>query len=797
MNKWFGLLLCSLLLITNAIAGDDSDGRAADWPQWRGAQQDGKVAGDDVLNFDKGQALKLSWKKEIGQGYSSVSISGGLAVTQYTDGTSDLVVAYDAMTGEEKWRYQLEPAYLGKGGSHNGPSSTPAIDGDLVFALGRKGKLVAINATTGKEAWIREINEQDSAREPFHGFTTAPMLAGNAVIVQTGGTTDNAVSAFHGKTGRRLWYSGNDQIDYQSPALISLANRDQVIAGGNKHLFGIDPASGNQLWSYEHAGNAGSFSPVALGQGNLLIPGNRQAQLVNVRDTGEGFLVEEVWQSRHLKQTFNVPVYHQGYLYGYSGRFLSCVSAETGETVWKSRPPGDGFLMMVDDHLVVLTKEGTLHIAAATPDGYTEKANLDVFDGIAWTPPSFANGRIYARSLSEIASVEIASSGTAIKLTEPERVPAAPNSKFAGFVKRLKKSDNKDEMIEKFLKEHPQSPVIEGNTLAHFVYHGQVKDIVVGGDMFDQGQDEPMFQVPGTDFYFYTVELEADALLGYYYVRNFEERIADPLNDHTVNNFGGVESVLSMPDWSKPDFLKEKPGPKGQLNNHQFSSKTLEDTRDIQVYVPSGYENSSQSYPTVYVHFGKMAIENALMPTALDNLIADGTIEPVIAVFIHPTRNRFQEYARDAKRQYATMVAEELVPFIDENYRTRKSADGRLVMGGDEGGYAALYSAMHYPGTFGMVGTQSAHLMSAEGIELRELIDSSPVHPIKLYMEWGKYDYRSVAGDYNWTDNNRRFSKMLKDKGYAIKGVEISSGFGWSSWRYRTDQILKNFFARS
>ena len=93
------------------------------------------------------------------------------------------------------------------------------------------------------------------------------------------------------------------------------------------------------------------------------------------------------------------PVYHDGYLYGMNNKIFTCVDAATGETVWRSREPGDGFPTLVGDHLVIMTKPGMLRVAKASPEGYDEVTTLELFDEHSWSAPSYAAGHIYARSM--------------------------------------------------------------------------------------------------------------------------------------------------------------------------------------------------------------------------------------------------------------------------------------------------------------------------------------------------------------------------------------------------------------
>ena len=73
-------------------------------------------------------------------------------------------------------------------------------------------------------------------------------------------------------------------------------------------------------------------------------------------------------------------VHHEGFLYAYSARLLVCVDAATGELRWRSRTPGDGFITLLGDMLLILTKDGTLHVARATPEGYDELASATILD---------------------------------------------------------------------------------------------------------------------------------------------------------------------------------------------------------------------------------------------------------------------------------------------------------------------------------------------------------------------------------------------------------------------------------
>ncbi len=66
--------------------------------------------------------------------------------------------------------------------------------------------------------------------------------------------------------------------------------------------------------------------------------------------------------------------------------------------------------------------------------------------------------------------------------------------------------------------------------------------------------------------------------------------------------------------------------------------------------------------------------------------------------------------------------------------------------------------------------------------------------PIDVYLEWGRYDLRYPNG-LKWADLNRAFKSLLEEAGYRVSGGEVLDGFGYTSWRNRTDRILETVFA--
>lgn len=94
------------------------------WPGLRGPSYDGSVH-DAQLFGDEGGALSIGWIRDLGSGYSVVSVDGRRLIAAFQAGSEDVVAAFDLEHGDELWRQAIGEAYAGHDGSHDGPIATP------------------------------------------------------------------------------------------------------------------------------------------------------------------------------------------------------------------------------------------------------------------------------------------------------------------------------------------------------------------------------------------------------------------------------------------------------------------------------------------------------------------------------------------------------------------------------------------------------------------------------------------------------------------------------------------------
>ncbi len=401
--------ILALVVPLFAVSGHANDTAGSkDWPGLWGAARDGVTA--MRLDLSETPSARVVWRRQIGSGFSGISVSGGRGFTGESDGTSDHVVAFDLATGRETWRVRLGPTYRGHSGSKDGPISTPTLDEGRAFIVGPKGVLLALDAATGRELWRHDLKSEMGGAEPVYGFGASPLVAGSRLIVPAGGTTHNLV-AFDKVNGKLLWTANHSKATgYASPVLGTLAGRTQIVVHAGDTVYGAAPEDGALLWSHTLGPVIESDRPP------LVLPGDRvvlsrweDSRLLQIEKGAAGLAAREVWKSPRLRGSYSPTVFHGGHLYAMGGPNLLCVDPATGNIVWREKVyPGS--LILVDGHLLHLGEQsGELRVAPASPSGYRQKLKAAVFNAGATssTTPSFADGKVLMRNVEEIVAMEL------------------------------------------------------------------------------------------------------------------------------------------------------------------------------------------------------------------------------------------------------------------------------------------------------------------------------------------------------------------------------------------------------
>jgi iron(III)-enterobactin esterase len=258
------------------------------------------------------------------------------------------------------------------------------------------------------------------------------------------------------------------------------------------------------------------------------------------------------------------------------------------------------------------------------------------------------------------------------------------------------------------------------------------------------------------------------------------------------------------PTYADAPELTVKDGvPKGSM--HEFTMDSQDSKiypglkgaykRKVAVYVPDKYDKDTAA-PFIVVQDGMSYTDS--LPKVLDNMIHDGRLPPMIAVFISSGggdgkgSERGLEYDT-LSEDYAVFVETEVLPRIEKDYKVTftKDPEGRAAMGGSSGGAAAFTMAWFRPDLYHRVLTYSGTYVDQQSPmnpksphgawEYHEnLIPKADAKPLRVWLEVGEKDNGYNKGEkslHNWVLANERMAAALKDKEYHYRYV-FAAGAG-------------------
>ena len=379
--------------------------------QWRGEKRDGYFKASGLMKTWPANGPEMILKVEkLGKGYSSPVVANQtIFVTGMID-TLDYLTAID-LQGKIKWQVPY-----GRSWSKSFPEtrSTPTVEGDRVYVVGGLGRLVCIDANSGKENWAVDVDKDFKSEWHMWGVSETPLIVDNMVICTPGGK-ETSVVAFDKMTGKLIWESESvgGQRAYASPTIYEYKNFRFILAVTATHLIALNPKDGTVAWNYKYYKNElwkdqpgliWTNTPVFKNDEILLSMGYDYPAVMLKMDPS-GTSVSEKWTNNVLDNHHHGVLVSGDYIYGSNwisngkGKWV-CLKWDTGELKYETDWINKGSLIGADDLFYVYEeKTGTVGLIKPNPEKWDVISTFKVTDGTGphWAHPFISGGKLYIR----------------------------------------------------------------------------------------------------------------------------------------------------------------------------------------------------------------------------------------------------------------------------------------------------------------------------------------------------------------------------------------------------------------
>src|SRR5690349_8517039 len=201
-------------------------------------------------------------------------------------------------------------------------------------------------------------------------------------------------------------------------------------------------------------------------------------------------------------------------------------------------------------------------------------------------------------------------------------------------------------------------------------------------------------------------------------------------------------------------WFNEPRNPQPGVTHHGYHSASMNKEIGYNIWLPPGYETSSRRYPVVYWLHGRNNTESSDQYPVhfLADGIEKGTVPPMIVVFASGGSQTNYCDSYDGKYMGETTVIKELIPYIDQHYRTIAAREGRAVQGMSMGGFGCMRLALKYPNLFSSVvafagGYRWPDEMATAHVSFAEMFNNSAeIFGAQIPETWARRNIDQIRG---------------------------------------------------
>ena len=293
--------------------------------------------------------------------------------------------------------------------------------------------------------------------------------------------------------------------------------------------------------------------------------------------------------------------------------------------------------------------------------------------------------------------------------------------------------------------------------------------------------------------------------------------VSDPASQSFFGT-GRMSSAIEIPE-SGADFYTVKDVPHGDIRSKPYFSKVTKSWRRLFVYTPPGYDkNTGRKYPVLYIQHGGGEDETGWAvqgrtDVILDNLIAEGKAVPMLVVMDNgnvsaPSAARGGAgggrgagtggYSAAGMAGFADELLNNIVPFIESNYRVKADAKNRALAGLSMGGGQAFYVGLGHKDKFGSVGVFSTGLFGGinNGGQMFNAEEQMPgiLTGAKSFNKSLKVFYISVGEQDPRLEPTKTAVANFKAHGLNVEFASFPGGHEWQVWRKSLHDFAQRIF---
>lgn len=428
--------------------------QGVDWPRFLGPTGDSRSPERGIITDWGENRPRVVWHTRLGMGYCMPAVSRGRMFIFDRLVREARLRCVESETGKPIWEKTYPSNYQDMYDYDGGPRAQPVVDGDRVYTFGPDGLLACWGVLDGKRIWTVDTAKQFGVIQNFFGVGSTPIIEGNLLIVQIGGSpvgadpdspptldrakpNGSAIVAFDKTNGDVKYKFGNELASYSSPMLATIGGRRWGFVFARGGLIGFDPVAGKQDFHYPWRAkifeSVNASTPIVVDD-KVFISECYQvgSSLLQVKPGGYDVVWSDppnVREEKAMKLHWNTPIYHNGFLYGSSGRHpenadLRCIELATGKLKWSEPDLTRTSLLYVDGYLVCLAEAGQLLLIRANPDKFEPIAKTTIVgkiqspDGLdlgeqkllsypCWAAPILSHGLLYVRGKDRLVCLEL------------------------------------------------------------------------------------------------------------------------------------------------------------------------------------------------------------------------------------------------------------------------------------------------------------------------------------------------------------------------------------------------------